>query len=1244
MVKLTSESLSQLESIFALRDTKKFPGDERLNDSEIRSSIIESVAQLLAISAFGLDGKSEDCIEKLTECMKPKSDEKIFAHGMATALVLAYFRALFNDTANPNRVPFGCADFSDAFQAVVPQWLAEAQDSESASKTLQNVLNVEIRPCSGTEYFSSGFYQQDIQFLADMLIADIDHGYNKKMLDTLRSETDVKTIIDSYFADVKAVYTLLFADSFGIEPYRGVMTSGNKFYDIDDTGHLRTIRDGRVTLASISNAVFKRIGSDIYVSDKRQFDYELIFSRNEVVYFPKKILEYALGRMSTLNTVRDSYDECDFSASWDNYSKGYVFSNVEDILLRGFYRALERVFKVDFISDEFISKTLDYEDFVVDCLMDESKKSAVRNLLAKLARSMTSGYILTQYPIIGGKIASIRFRASLSAGVDGLSNDIATTAALFSGIVSENENEHFEIPYDITAGRKSDTGKELSARIYEYQYNVNPLLAKAEPLFGYTVQRLNLKRGKSAGWDNILIGQSLSGKELYASKSSDIKMQYFFTHNIIAGSRSGKGVMTMNILANALAAGKPIFYLDRKPDMAAMLFEMTKDAEVQQFIVNGGLYQSDTDLPFGEGVKYYSEEGVALAPFREITLPFLRDNQKIAELFGAPGQGYYGTLGDYIYFRAFMFCLGICVVRTALAGSNDKLRNELFGGNNGIVIVVDELTGCQGGLAGLFSTISSPLIQAALKAGNADEILEERERLEREMHVYELKREEAKQESAVVAAENKIIEFQTKLNSLLDEAGIYAATFYKKLSDSYTTLRNNKVAGFKGKEFSFSDVFVLGQDLTAPYFVMGMKGAKSPVFFPVTSDKKEFYAGYKGADIIRSFIEELGQEDWFLGRNPDYDYAKKSQDPAVIACTDVDGNWAYYGGAVGYSLAKIIGNEDATFNPVLFKPYLVLNNSLEENPPLAGKGPTQYVMQCAARVNETAGMELWDTVRLKHMKPGVSQLVTDADKHYGELDDGVGFAGLVYSTLKTTKEGKSVAENQIGEYIASVLGKSGEIADYVAKAMGYNRWQELIFDLSPRGLFSFDDMVNAVKGSDKFNLETRFPLYAKLGMLDRVGGEGASSIQEASTGYSVDHDDLFGGTNLVAGTEDSTPATVGYTTEIPAEVPAEPPVDEMSIARQLMFGDSDDDEESEDGTYSGGSYTGVDADLFAGEEEVYDPPETLTFADAKAMLSQATQIVIGFLGQDYASYSDIEIEEFVTLAFEMLEGYAREGV
>ena len=330
---------------------------------------------------------------------------------------------------------------------------------------------------------------------------------------------------------------------------------------------------------------------------------------------------------------------------------------------------------------------------------------------------------------------------------------------------------------------------------------------------------------------------------------------------------------------------------------------------------------------------------------------------------------------------------------------------------------------------------------------------------------------------------------------MIDEGAVYAATFYKKLKESYNELRTQKLAGFKNKEYLYSDIFVLGQQLDYSYFAStrteSNKGSISEVFFPLTSNKQGFYALYNNADIIRSFLEELQEEDWFLGRNKGFYYADKATDPRVEQVTDGDGNWEYI--KHSHTQNQISGRDNASFSSVLFKPYLVLNDNAESFTDKSGK--YQYVAQCAKRVDDDANASIWKDVRIKHLTPEAKDRYSEENRMEDCLDEGVGFKGLVKYTLQA--RGEDVTD--IDSVIAENLALSGDLANKIAKKMGnYDSWLDLIMDMSPEGMFSFTDMYNAFKGSSDYNLEVRLPLYAKLGLLNE---DGVSAVSASPVNY-----------------------------------------------------------------------------------------------------------------------------------------------
>ena len=1074
--------------------------DERFNNQTLRTNVINSLAYAIYGAIYNIDSSCD--VNIITEAFKGNSSDKDvqFCLGLSSALIMGYYQSLNTDRVvkEEDIKEFGFDGLSSLFDLTFICELGELLGDDNVDINIESGLHIKMRNVSVEEYINNAFYMDDLKVLNDILLANIDDGYNKTVLDSVG--IIFKSEIKAGLADLESVYRVLFEDSFGIHPYEGVYTD-NGFYRVnDETKQANKITEGITVLKELGDRIGKRLSGKVTVSNKRQFDYDEIYGTKSLVYFPFKILEYASGRESSLNMIAKQYRASANGADWGTYWKNYLSDNIEKILTRGYYKALEYILlsnksiDSDFSSQKYLTLTNEKIQEWALSNLDEIKKKVV-----KLLNSMRCAYLLTSYPVIAGEITAIHLRFSDLESYSCF--DKTHNAYLFRNLLGSNDNEVFLDAYCLNEGEKSGVGKVLSATVYEYQYDINPMLAQAEPLFGYTIQKQNQKKGRKASWKRILIGESMSGKELYAAPDSQIKLQNAFVHNIIAGSRSGKGVMTMNILASAIADDKPIFYLDRKPDMASMLFKLSGG---KQFIVNGGLYQSNFDT---SGV--FCEGGAALQGW-EKTQSYIQQNPWIGELFLTPSGQYTNTiLGDYIYFRATMFCLGLCVLRSMLK-DDDPLLSE-FNGKDGIVIVFDEITGFQNNISTLLSSITSPIVQKAALVGDTDALLRKRDELTRQIEIEQIKISEAKKDSQIAQSEAKIEKIKSDLNALVDKQAVYAATFFDKIRQNYSTLKSQKVAGFKNREFNYSDIFVLGQDLKPPYYSSGgeysSKGSVSPVFFPLKSDKSDYYANYKGADIVRSFLEELGESDWFLGRNPQYMYGDKSYNETARKVCDDDGNWEYITGS--NSCYNITGVEQKELHSILFKPYLVLNNNKESFSDTSGL--FQYVAQCADRVNKTAGgMDLWHDVRIKHLTSDAKSRYSETNRQEDCLDPGVGFQGLIEYTLGTNPE-RSVGCD-ISRYIEETLAKSGRLADKVAIAMGYTNWKDLLFDLSPNGLFSFNDMYNAVCNPSAYTVESRLPIYAKLGLLSNETDYDAESViddydlSEASWGSSEDID------------------------------------------------------------------------------------------------------------------------------------------
>lgn len=92
------------------------------------------------------------------------------------------------------------------------------------------------------------------------------------------------------------------------------------------------------------------------------------------------------------------------------------------------------------------------------------------------------------------------------------------------------------------------------------------------PLFAYEAVQNLLARGRRPSLRNVILGQDTSGKIL----TENLDTQQACIILVGAGQRSGKGVLTLNLLGTILAEGAPLIYLDGKPDMAPVLWNVGK--------------------------------------------------------------------------------------------------------------------------------------------------------------------------------------------------------------------------------------------------------------------------------------------------------------------------------------------------------------------------------------------------------------------------------------------------------------------------------------------------------------------------------------------------------------------------------------------------------------------------------------------------------------------------------------------
>lgn len=113
-------------------------------------------------------------------------------------------------------------------------------------------------------------------------------------------------------------------------------------------------------------------------------------------------------------------------------------------------------------------------------------------------------------------------------------------------------------------------------------FMINKRRYEGFPLFAYQAVEA-IKRNGKPSWKNVVIGKTIDDKIF----TLDLTPNTIRVIPIIAGSRSGKGVMTLNFIANAFALGYPVFYLDCKADMGYTFYDLAQKRGTETFAFDG---------------------------------------------------------------------------------------------------------------------------------------------------------------------------------------------------------------------------------------------------------------------------------------------------------------------------------------------------------------------------------------------------------------------------------------------------------------------------------------------------------------------------------------------------------------------------------------------------------------------------------------------------------------------------------
>ena len=827
--------------------------------------------------------------------------------------------------------------------------------------------------------------------------------------------------IDGSINNVMKRYEMLFMSGYDLSRPYGIL--GTKCIMYVNNGNL-TIRKGKgavkVKVVNDLSLYFEKLLGYSVCKDRHYADIakslqEGFDNNKKLLYFPNKLLEFAYGMKPLSDKNSDTYVHCSGSSDWNKCSKMIrkdIYLTVVDALVL----YCKNVLNVDLKNGSDIENKIELN-------MDKLDK-----YINFICNSLSTCVIFNEYKSSKDTDVPVTFRLRVCDVLGSIKVDIGKNVIELFGVGDGGKDGQ-------TLSSSIDEINSKTYGVYEYVHEFNHTLSNAMPLFAYKALMKLKEKGEQLSYSNLILGQNQDGTIL-RNGSNGVNLNNKLFHYINAGSRSGKGVMTLNFLVAALMSNKALIYLDNKPDMASLLAYMaggSTEKGPKGFFLNGATFKDDTYNQYRPFVNSWIN----------------KDNipSEAIELFGEPEWYGKNTLyADIFYMKAYSLVLGIILARGIQNGG--VRNNEDFNGKNGIFLVCDEINALQDNFLFVTQILSDKIpIQSNRFNNIANDLLK----------AYESSK-------ASGAKKGDIKEFESLRDIFVNAFNaykFYALTYLGSLVDTQRSIEEFGKLGFTDEEMAYSDVVVIGQDLeNIPFTTTELKETITSARLAGRGTdvnnglgKSEAANNLKGDRSIPLAQFAFRSADAFIGYNQKYQKYLAQGDTSSKANGKLDpfaNNFCYIAPfslnvmsnknplPTGTQLTKELANRSTS---VYFKPYLILNDSDTDS---------EYVKQMYERTTN-AGIAVEDLIAEYPNETGDNLSRFVGFKDYIELTG-------VKDLESRLRHGADIINNILQKYIK-----------YTDDGSGRPLWLQYVTDLRVEWLLSANDIVELCMGRDKVN-------------------------------------------------------------------------------------------------------------------------------------------------------------------------------
>ena len=961
-------------------------------------------------------------VEDLVESGLEGSDEIIYFY--ATCLLACAFGQLSLDR-KASGFTFGFKELETVYRQLESELAVREVEShlknqlavsDLRSKSLASLNSSELESClvddlaTVSKALDLEFDSQAVSTEVKESLVSVEDETLAKKVKTLKTASKLVAEVSSMITQLFEIYDYAFEAGYELDKYEGVVVGLPEIPMVILQGD-QAVQPNYTASYYAGEAMFSPLRS-VKISTSRQVDLREILLSDKPIYYPYKILEFALSRKVTVK--KDDLSFPSVPMKWrgsDGQRKA-----IEDYLQKRAWEYLALV--CDTYQDGYFwSDKVNYFGDGYTVAINPKDTDVFRGYLRKLKDTFSTFAIMKSHV---GMMDDEKWASAdwvVSAPISELQPSEFTKDSLFYTDVFDYGGE-FEEPL---------TRVFSNVQVSHYTHIAKPEIAESEPLFAYKALESLQRKGEKLTYGYQLLGKGLDGRILTASNDLTAAVNAGAKLVLVywAGSRSGKGVSISNGLAVSIANGRPIFGGDGKPDTMVPYYIAFGGADSQgipkgYFIQSGDIKESTMPIVNDISRQLLWDENPTIMGWYDTLVP----NNLDKTFLELADRKYTGSWGNLAFLRHMIFVMGIISVRAEII-TKDKAMYEKLGGDEGILGIFDEVTNWTNNFSadrfkqsGWFSRTLSDKIRDQFKL-DTEKFLSGRMK------------------------ENAVEDF--KLKYLSEDAekrmrtDAYLRDLFDKLNESITKLMSLKRAGFQGAEGLRSSVYIVGQkfDIASNFetypvadggVAKAFTGADRPIvdiwMYNLLNLDTGFMIGYQGNE----------------GGDGQYWSNVKGSDTGKYL-TESARRFAYIGNTSYKTirdqkpsdLSKVKSStSQAEGGAVYFKPYLILGDS---------KGA--ITNQLESFLGDKA-----QTIKAKNCNPNSPN----------EWDERVGVLGYL----------KALGSSDVSKSFV----RAREIAELVVKQMGYTgSYLEFLLDLRPEWMFSVADITRAFSSPGSFQTQ-----------------------------------------------------------------------------------------------------------------------------------------------------------------------------